>query len=1639
MAARIERHDWASTPLGPIEHWPARLRAAVDLMLALPQPGYIGWGPTLVSLYNDPYVPVLGSKHPQALGRSYYEIWAELDAGYRAALDATLAGQAQMFVDQAMPLAGRGRDISWFTFSWTPLHDDDGRIAGFLTVGIETTEKMLAQQALQESEARATSLVGALSQATWETGADGLVTVDSPSWRSYTGQTLGESIGWGWLDAVHPDDREYARRQWAEAVATRSLVNAEFRLRHAGGGWRWTNVRAVPLLDANGRVRKWVGMNIDIDARRRAEIARAESDEQRRIGEVRLRAAVEASGIGTWVWYPARDATECDARTYELMGYPPGTPLSVDKAIAERLHPDDAGGYAAAVTAAIQPGGDGVLAHEFRVLFPGSTTRWVLARGRAMFETAGGVATSLVGTIEDISARKRREVDLAFLAEFERRLAFGTDADAIARDAAEVIAEHFASAHCLLVDIDPDAGMAHVGWDCTAPGWPDLRGDYRLADSHTPDELARLASGEPVTLDDVRIACDAARAAEIEGYGVRALATLSCIRDGRWVFAISVQYERPHAWDAGEIALLRRLVDRLWLRIERARTDAARREHEAEQAFLLALADAIRPLSEPQEIQKAVTRLLRERFDAGWCYYAEYDDETHLGTVAFDARRDGLTSLVGTHDVGDAPQFFEAMRRGELLDVPDYAASPLFSPRMAAAYTHLGLRSLLGAPLVKNGRLVAMLLLADTAAHPWPATAQRLVVEVAERTWSAIERARADAGRERALAAIARQTRFIEGMLGSLPDYAYAFDRVHRIAYTNRAMQGLFGRSAEEMAGRTFADLDYPPDLAARLDAQIERVLRTGETVEGEVFYTSPTGVAAYFEYVWGPVFDADGRVELVVGTSRDTTQRHEMEARIRAGEAWQAFLVRLGDVLRDLSDPAAIGREALALLGTQLGLQRVLFGTYEGDDVHVGHEYVDGVASIAGRYPHVAFGTSLKSLLEAGKPIVVDDVAHDPRFDDVARRRYAQADIAALIGLGLHEEGAIVAAFGVHASRPRAWTPDDIALVREVGERTWAALKRATAEARLAESERRLAAIFANAAVGLSEIDPAGRFVRVNGEMCRILGREPGEMIGLRMLDVTREDDVPATIAAVQRARATGGTARLEKRYRRPDGETMWAESSVTPFRTYEGTPGNLLAVTVDIGERKAAESAREESERLLRQFSEASSDVLWIRDATTLRWEYLSPGYELVYGEALEVADAHSEVDHWVNRILPEDRAHAIRLLQRVREGEQVTFEYRIRRASDGAVRWVRDTDFPLFDAEGRVHRIGGIGHDITDVKAAQTELQISEERLRGLIEGIPQLVWRADPSGACTWASPQWMEFTGQAEVDVIGNGWAAVVHPEDVARTLAAVDAARRDGRLDVETRLRRADGAYLWHHVRSAPRLDADGHVTEWLGTCTDVHQLKAMQEQQQVLVAELQHRTRNLIAVVRAIADRTMAGSASMIDFRDRFRDRMAALARVQGLLSQRDGGRRVTFDQLLQAELGGLGVLDRTSQLDLQGPHSVGLRSATVQTFALALHELATNALKYGALATSQGHLHVGWSMDRDADGLPVLCVEWRESGVDIAHERRDVGARRGYGRELIERALPYQLQAETHYEIAPDGVHCSIRVPLAPERADG
>lgn len=156
--------------------------------------------------------------------------------------------------------------------------------AGRILLGInDITEVLQFQTAARNVEARYRALVEASAQIIWTADATGAMTEDSPSWREFTGQTYGQWIGWGWLDALHADERRHIHGLWLRAVESRTALSLEYRLQHASGEWRWTEARAVPVLNTDGSLREWIGSNTDISARRSRSDALSEADQQKNI------------------------------------------------------------------------------------------------------------------------------------------------------------------------------------------------------------------------------------------------------------------------------------------------------------------------------------------------------------------------------------------------------------------------------------------------------------------------------------------------------------------------------------------------------------------------------------------------------------------------------------------------------------------------------------------------------------------------------------------------------------------------------------------------------------------------------------------------------------------------------------------------------------------------------------------------------------------------------------------------------------------------------------------------------------------------------------------------------------------------------------------------------------------------------------------------------------------------------------------------------------------------------------------------------------------------------------------------------------------------------------------------------------
>jgi two-component system CheB/CheR fusion protein len=212
-----------------------------------------------------------------------------------------------------------------------------------------------------------------------------------------------------------------------------------------------------------------------------------------------------------------------------------------------------------------------------------------------------------------------------------------------------------------------------------------------------------------------------------------------------------------------------------------------------------------------------------------------------------------------------------------------------------------------------------------------------------------------------------------------------------------------------------------------------------------------------------------------------------------------------------------------------------------------------------------------------------------------------------------------------------------------------------------------------------------------------------------------------------------------------------------------------------------------------------------------------------------------------------------------------------------------------------------------------------------------------------------------------------------------------------------------------------------------LSTLQSIEKEKRAVRAKEVLINELQHRTRNLLAIVRSISQRTRSASSSLDEYAAEFDGRLAALSRVQGLLS-RDDEEAIAVGELVQMELEALSSL-HYNRVTTDGP-SIALPREAVQLLSLALHELVTNSLKHGALKASTGTLLIQWRIVETGTNGRVVRIDWVEDGVNPLSKTKS--ARRGFGRVLLEDALPNQLGAKTKFELRNGGVDCFLEIPL-------
>ena len=728
----------------------------------------------------------------------------------------------------------------------------------------------------------------------------------------------------------------------------------------------------------------------------------------------------------------------------------------------------------------------------------------------------------------------------------------------------------------------------------------------------------------------------------------------------------------------------------------------------------------------------------------------------------------------------------------------------------------------------------------------------------------------------------------------------------------------------------------------------------------------------------------------------------------------------------------------------------------------------------------HVGLRVPLKGSLAgacllANEPLLVPDVHVDPRVKrDLVDRLHLRSCVLAPV----RRAGKPVGVLKLQSSQVGAFMQADLRLAQVFAGTVSAGLAEVgevTAQREAARSERRRQAVFDSAidfAIILLDLD--GNVTDWNDGATAILGWRPEEMCGKPADTFFTPEDREAGIPGMEMHSAlTDGRGIDERWHLRRDGTRFWANGEMMALRDEDGAPIGFMKILRDRTEQRLSFERLRETEDRLRRAQEAGGVGMFAVDADGVL--YPTPEFCRLYG--LPPREAYPSTA-FEQLVIPED-AHLVSTAASRASGEAPRdVEYRIRRPDTGEIRWIARRGDLEYGGHGRSMRFAGMSRDITEQRLARESLAESERRKSALLElgdrlrdlgrtsemtlmaaeivGRTLNVGRAgfgrlDSTAEYVDLEPDWNaeglnSIAGRHRFDDCGDLRQDLLRGEPVvvsdvrkdprtASNVAALQALDVASVINMPVRERGRTVALLFVHDR-VPR-DWSAEDLGFLRAVGDrveaaVARVRA-EEQQQLLNRELSHRLKNTLAMVQAIATQTLRGASDIEVAKEVLAARLIALGKAHDILMCGDGESQGTDIQaVVESALGSHEDPDRR-RFKFRGPLvPCGARAAL--SLALMVHELATNAAKYGALSTPDGRVTLAWEIDENANAETVRFIWQEEGGPPVT-----APSRVGFGSRLIERGLAGAVGGQVVLRYSPEGVCCTLIAPLAGFMAEG
>ncbi|MCJ2084229.1 PAS domain S-box protein [Methylobacterium sp. J-090] len=841
------------------------------------------------------------------------------------------------------------------------------------------------------------------------------------------------------------------------------------------------------------------------------------------------------------------------------------------------------------------------------------------------------------------------------------------------------------------------------------------------------------------------------------------------------------------------------------------------------------------------------------------------------------------------------------------------------------------------------------------------------------------------------------------------------------------------------------------PDLLVIPDLSLDVRTRDNPLVTGAPFLRF---------YAGAPLRAANGEhlgslcVIDVVPRPKGLTEDQAESLRALAGQVMAQLELRRSlaerDAMLDQQRATVVQREAL--LATQAGvaaaggrLDDVLAAVVDGAlralpqaeggvvEMREGEELVyrfgaGNLARHAGlRLPLV--GSLAGACLLSGRATVVGDVLDDPNVKrDLIERLALRSCVVAPIVRGDDTIGVLK----LQSSCVGAFTERDVEIVGLFAGTVSSGLAQVgEAEARrsVRAGEDRYRAVF-NSAIDYAIIvmDLDGLVDDWNEGATRILGWEPAEMVR-RPADVffTPEDRADGIAAREMQAALDQGRGIDERWHLRKDGSRFWANGEMMALRDEAGTAIGFLKILRDRTEQRDAAAKLQSSEAFLRSVLDSSADCIKVLDLDA-RIEFMSEGgMRVMEVNAFDGVAGKDWTGFWEGSGRAEAKAAVEAAL-----GSGVGRFAGPACTMKGTLRWWDVQVTPIHDADGAVSKLLAVSRDVTASRKAEEALLASEASQRSILETVPVGILFAEaPSGRIVGGNARIEEILGHPVLHSPGvaayEDWRAIhadsspVDPTDypLARVIQGGEA-----RAELQVRYPQRDGTETWIDIVAVPVLGPDGSVTGAVAAVSDIDARKRAEEQRDLLNGELSHRMKNLLAMVQAIAANTLRGATDIEVAKEVLADRLITLGKAHDLLL---GGaaEHAAMEAVIR---GAVGLQDDGSGRVHYGGPAVEIGGKASLALALMIHELATNAAKYGALSTPRGRVDIAWTLS-GGDDARTLAISWHESGgVPVI-----APSRKGFGTRLIERGLVGAVDGKVVLSYPADGVRCVVEAPLA------